>query len=55
MPTQEKLKRNNEIIRLKKQGKSYNELARYFNMSPQRIWALVKKNELKKISTGGKV
>lgn len=53
--TQEKTKRNKELIKLREQGKSYNYLAKYFNMSPQRVWNIIKRNEIKKLLTGGKV
>lgn len=42
--TSEKKKRNYEIIKLREQGMSYNNLAKYFNITPQRVVAIVKKS-----------
>lgn len=40
---QEEKERNAEIYRLQKEGKSYNELARMYGLTPQRTFAIVKR------------
>ena len=43
MDTHEKKERNMAIIAKRKAGKSFNEIARIYNLSPQRIQSICKK------------
>ena len=45
----EKEARNKKIVQMKLDGFSYNRLAEIFNLSPQRIFAIIKKHKSKKI------
>jgi len=38
----QKTKRNKKIIELVKKGKSYNTIARFYNLTPQRIQQIIK-------------
>ena len=41
----EEIKRNKKIYQLKKEGASYNWLANKFNITPQRIYQIIKREQ----------